>query len=295
MNDSVSKSYNHFDYEYLGAGLGLRTPHIYKILAEKPKIDWLEIHICNYINGGLNQQLLMKVAENYPLSFHGVSLNLGGTEPLNLPYLKRLKQLTEEINPRLVSEHACFTAHNGEVFHDLLPVPYTEESLNHFASRISQVQEFIGRPILIENLSRYIEYPESVFTESEFLSQLCRRTGCGLLLDLTNAYVNQRNLGINLDDFVDQLPAEHIHEIHLAGYSQDSEWLVDTHSAPIPDEIWSVFQKYCARYGPRSVLIERDNNLPEFEELDRERIIAEGILNQYKVQQLENSSELEPV
>ncbi len=284
MTDSMSSSngQSNFDYEYLGAGLGLRTPHIYTILENRPTIDWLEIHICNYINGGLNQQLLMQIAENYPLSFHGVSLNLGGTEPLNVPYLTRLKQLTEELNPKLVSEHACFTAHKGEVFHDLLPVPYTKESINHFASRITQVQEFIGRPILIENLSRYVEYPESEFTESEFLSALCNKTGCGLLLDLTNAYVNQHNLGIKLEQFVEELPAEHIHEIHLAGFSHDENWLVDTHCAPIPHEIWSVFDAFCDRYGKRSVLIERDNNLPEFHELERERHVAKQILNHYE-------------
>lgn len=281
-----------FEYGYLGAGIGLRTPHIYTILANRPNVDWFEIHICNYINGGLNQQLLMKIAEQYPLSFHGVSLNLGGTEPLNLPYLTRLKQLVDELNPKLVSEHACFTAHNGEVFHDLLPIPYTEQSIEHFVRRIDQVQEFIGRPILIENLSRYVEFPESELKESEFLSALCKRTGCGLLLDLTNAYVNQKNLGINLEQFVDELPAEHIHEIHLAGYSQEDDWLVDTHSAPIPNEIWSVFDAFCNRYGARSVLIERDNNLPEFSELERERQIADGILLKYKNASSLNSADI---
>lgn len=267
--------------EYMGAGLGLRFPHIYEILSQKPKINWLEIHICNFINGGLNQQLLYELSEHYPLSFHGVSLNLGGPEPIDVAYLQRLKQLTNELQPKLVSEHACFTSFDGRSYHDLLPVPYTQKSVEHFCRRIEQVQETIGRPILIENLSRYVQYSENEFSEAEFLSQLCQRTGCGLLLDLTNAYVNDKNLGISIDAFIDALPHQFIKEIHLAGFSTHDEWLIDTHSAEIPQEIWNLLELYLDRYHNVSVLIERDNNIPSFQELYNECCHAQSILDKY--------------
>lgn len=280
--DSFSEKQTALGFECMGAGLGLRFPHIYEILSQKPNINWLEIHICNFINGGLNQQLLYQLAEHYPLSFHGVSLNLGGPELLDVAYLQRLKQLTHELNPKLVSEHACFTSYGGRSYHDLLPVPYTQASVEHFCSRIHQVQETIGRPILIENLSRYVQYSENEFSEAEFLTQLCKSTGCGLLLDLTNAYVNDKNLGISVEAFIDALPHEHIKEIHLAGFSTNEDWLIDTHSAEIPKEIWHLLELYLDRYQSVSVLIERDNNIPSFQELHNECCHAQSILDKYR-------------
>jgi hypothetical protein len=238
------------------------------------------VHICNYLGGGLNRALLREVREHYPLSFHGVNLNLGGVEKLDTDYLRRLKNAADELQPAMVSEHACFSAGNGQYFHDLMPVPYTAEAVCHMAARIRQVQDLLDRQILIENISRYYRYPDAELSESEFLSALCEESGCGLLLDLNNAWVNQCNLGENLWDFIAGLPRERIGEIHLAGYSVQGDLLIDTHSCEPSDEVWDSFRQFCELNPTVPCLIEWDSNLPPQEELMVLQRRAADIMNQ---------------
>lgn len=263
----------------IGAGLGLRIPHIEYVLKNKPDIPWFEVHICNFLRGGLNQRLLKEVARHYPLSFHGVSLNLGGTDALDTDYLQRLKRMVDELNPMLISEHACFTALDGNHLHDLLPVPFTPAAITHFCDRIDQVQCFLGREILIENVSRYTTFKECVMSEADFLSEISHTTGCGILLDINNAYVNQQNLGESLDLFLAALPINNIAEIHLAGFSQQGTQLIDTHSSAVSEAVWNAYQQFTSRHPNIPCLIEWDNDLPDFLTLQQEQIKAQTIID----------------
>jgi uncharacterized protein (UPF0276 family) len=263
-----------------GAGLGLRPAHLREVCLEQPDVPWFEVHICNYLGGGLNRALLHQVAESYPLSFHGVNLNLGGVDPLDRVYLQKLKRAVDDFQPALISEHACFTAHGGHHFHDLLPVPYTGEAVKHMASRIRQVQDTLGRRILIENISRYASFDESDLSEAEFLAALCDEADCELLLDLNNAYVNQRNLGLDLAEFIDGLPLERVQEVHLAGYSEQDGLLIDSHNAPPCPALWDYFSDFCELKPDTACLIEWDSDLPALAELMHLRETAQGIMDQ---------------
>lgn len=263
-----------------GAGLGLRIPHIQYVLEHRPDIAWFEVHICNFLRGGLNQRLLREVANHYPLSFHGVSLNLGGPGPLDLDYLRRLKNAVDEIQPAMVSEHACFTALDDNHFHDLLPIPYNELAISHFSDRIDQVQTFLAREILIENVSRYTSFDESDRGEAEFLSAVSKNTGCGILLDINNAYVNQQNLGESLDLFLNALPLTSIAEIHLAGFSDVNGQLVDTHGSAVSDEVWESYKIFNQMQPNIPCLIEWDNELPDFPRLHEEQKKAQAIIDE---------------
>lgn len=270
-----------------GAGLGLRIPHIQHVLKEKPTVPWFEVHICNFLNAPLNRQLLHQVAMDYPLSFHGVNLNLGGIDPLNNDYLVALKKTVDEFQPALVSEHACFTALHDHHFHDLLPIPYTQQAIEHFSDRIEQVQDFLGREILIENISKYFQYPESTLSEAEFLAELCKRTGCKLVLDINNIYVNQINFADNselqLNHYLNSILYQCIGEIHLAGHSQSNGQLIDTHSCPISEDVWSLYEVFLNHWDTQQdrtidlppCLIEWDSQLPDFSILEQERSRAE--------------------
>ena len=262
-----------------GAGLGLRTPHLREVLRDQPDVPWFEVHICNYLGGGLSKALLEEVNERYPLSFHGVNLNLAGIEPFDRDYLQRLKQSVDYLNPAMVSEHACFTAINGVHFHDLMPVPFTQQAVVHLAGRISIIQDLLGRQIMIENLSRYYRYDESEMSEGEFMAAICEEADCGLLLDLNNAYVNQRNLGEPLSAFISELPLERIGEIHLAGFTEQDGQLIDTHGSPVCEDVWQAFIDFNQLKSAVPTLIEWDNNLPEFSVLMEQRQIAQNILD----------------
>ncbi|MGI1669677.1 MAG: DUF692 domain-containing protein [Neptuniibacter sp.] len=262
-----------------GAGLGLRTPHLREVLRDQPDVPWFEVHICNYLGGGLSKALLEEVNERYPLSFHGVNLNLAGIEPFDRDYLQRLKKSVDYLNPAMVSEHACFTAINGVHFHDLMPVPFTQQAVVHLAGRISIIQDLLGRQIMIENLSRYYRYDESEMSEGEFMAAVCEEADCGLLLDLNNAYVNQRNLGESLSGFISELPLERIGEIHLAGFTEQDGQLIDTHGSPVCEDVWQAFIDFNQLKSGVPTLIEWDNNLPEFSVLMEQRQIAQTILD----------------
>jgi uncharacterized protein len=266
---------------YLGFGLGLRPQHYEEILKGDPAVDWFEIISENYmIPGGRPLAMLEKIRARYPIVMHGVSLSIASTAPLDLDYLHSLKDLACRIEPKWISDHLCWTGVHGFNLHDLLPVPYTREALAHAAARIQRVQDFLRRPLAIENVSSYVRFEQSEMTEWEFLTGLVRRTGCWLLFDVNNVFVSAFNHGYDPLDFINGVPAANV--VHLAGHSDMGTYLVDTHDHPIRDEVWDLYRATLARIGPVSTMIERDDNIPPLEELlaelGRARAIAAEVL-----------------
>ncbi|MBX6419656.1 MAG: DUF692 domain-containing protein [Nevskia sp.] len=267
----------------LGFGLGLRPEHYEAIFEQPPRVDWFEALTENYmVDGGRPLYWLERVRSHYPIVFHGVSLSIGSTAPLDLEYLRQLKSLVQRFEPRWISDHLCWTGVAGKNLHDLLPLPYTEEALAHVAARVRRVQDFLGRRILIENVSSYLEYRHSRLTEWEFLAALCERADCELLLDVNNLYVNSRNHGFDPLVFLDAIQPARVRQIHLAGHSQDGELLIDTHDHPVCDPVWTLYAEALRRCGPVATMIERDDHIPPLAELvaelDRARALAASAL-----------------
>jgi uncharacterized protein (UPF0276 family) len=263
----------------LGFGLGLRTKHYEAILAGRPRVDWFEIISENYmVPGGKPLHYLDRIRAEYPLVMHGVSLSIGSTDPLNPEYLRALKALIERVQPAWVSDHLCFTGVHGRNLHDLLPLPYTEETARHVADRVAQVQDCLGRRILLENVSSYVSYKASDMTEWEFLRSVVERADCLLLLDVNNIYVSSYNHGFDPFAFLNAVPVERVQQMHLAGHRNLEQYIVDTHDEPVPDPVWELYEAAVRRFGPVSTMIERDDNIPELPELiaelDRARAIA---------------------
>ena len=268
------------DKPYLGFGLGLRSEHHENILEQRPKqIDWLEIISENYmVDGGKPLYYLDAIRELYPMVMHGVSMSLGSTDPLNRDYLKRLKTLIKRVEPIWFSDHLCWTGVDQKNMHDLLPLPYTEEAINHLADRISEVQDFMGRQMLIENLSSYITYSSDAMTEWEFLSAIAEKADCYLLLDVNNIYVSSFNHQFDPIEYLDGIPPARVWQHHLAGHSNEGNLIIDTHDADIIDPVWAVYEEAARRLGPVSTMIERDGNIPALSslisELEQARQIA---------------------
>ena len=245
------------------AGIGLRSQHYREILEEPPPVAWMEAHPENYFGeGGAPLRILERVRSQYPLSFHGVGLSLGATDPIDSTHLRKLKALLDRFQPTFVSEHLSWSSVDGRFFNDLLPLPYTEESLNHVCARIDEVQTELQRSILIENVTRYLTWRDSTIPEGEFMTEVVRRTGCGILLDLNNLYVNAVNFHLDPVKFLDALPSDAVQEIHLAGFDHVGRWLVDTHGQAVYPEVWSLYEWALHHFGPRPTLIEWDTNLP---------------------------------
>jgi uncharacterized protein (UPF0276 family) len=249
------------------AGIGLRAAHYQELLDELPATGWLEVHSENYFgDGGKPLYYLERLRAHYPLSLHGVGLSIGSTDPLSRTHLQQLKSLIERFQPGLVSEHLSWGSVGDRFLNDLLPLPYTDEALAHMCERVDQVQEFLGRQILIENVSSYVQYSASTIAEWDFLAELASRSGCGILLDVNNVYVNACNHGFDAATFVDAMPFEHVGEIHLAGFTvnkfDDGELLVDTHSRPVSDAVWRLYELAVRRMGSLPTLIEWDSELP---------------------------------
>ncbi len=255
--------------QYLGCGLGLRSIYYQEILDTLPPgIDWFEVISEDYLAPGGNRlYYLEKVRENYPIVMHGVSLSIGGTDPLNKDYLTKLKQLIARVEPMWVSDHCCWTGVEGTNFHDLMPLPYNEEAIKNVVQRIDEVQEFLGQQIIIENLSSYVTYQESMMTEWEFLTHITERTGCKLLLDINNIYVSGYNHGFDPMIYLNAIPKHSVQQFHLAGHSHEGNHIVDTHDEPIIEPVWELFAQALKRFGKVSTLIERDANFPPLNEL----------------------------
>lgn len=265
---------------FLGFGLGLRTEHYQEILDTKPKeIDWLEIISENYmIDGGKPLYFLDRIRQDYPMVMHGVSMSIGSTDPLNMDYLKQLKALIERVQPEWFSDHLCWTGVDHKNMHDLLPLPYTKAAVDHIADRISRVQDFIGRQMLIENLSSYITYTSDAMTEWEFLSAVVEKADCNILLDVNNIYVSSYNHHFDPLEYLRGVPADRVWQHHLAGHQNNGNLIIDTHDEPIIDPVWELYEQTAELIGPVSTMIERDGNIPPLaeviDELNQARKIA---------------------
>ena len=255
----------------LGCGVGLRTEHYDDILRAWPRVDWFEAISENFMDtGGRPLHVLEEIRRRYPVALHGVSLSIGSTDPLNQVYLSRLKALADRIDPAIVSDHLCWTSVDGDQLHDLLPLPLTEESIRHVAGRVVEVQEFLGRRILLENISTYVTYQHSAMPEWEFLKEVAERSGCGILLDLNNVYVNAYNHQFDPREFLRHIPGELVGQFHLAGHTNLGSYLFDTHSAPVIDEVWELYRSALASWGPVTTLIEWDEQIPPLARLAEE-------------------------
>ena len=272
---------NPSSWPQLGCGVGLRTKYYPLITQEQPPVAWFEAISENYMDsGGRPIATLEEVRRHYPVALHGVSLSIGSVDPLDPQYLERLKVLVHRIEPAIVSDHLCWTKVDGENIHDLLPLPFTEEAIRHVAQRVEQVQNFLGRRILLENVSSYVTYRHSVMPEWEFLAEVAKRSGCGILLDLNNIYVNAVNHRFDPFEYLRHIPGELVGQFHLAGHTDRGAYLFDTHSAPVIEPVWNLYREALQLYGPISTLIEWDENLPEFSELMQEVKKAEVIYDQ---------------
>ncbi|MDZ4678378.1 MAG: DUF692 domain-containing protein [Oligoflexia bacterium] len=269
----------------LGYGLGLRSPHYEEVLTNQPKVDWFEVISENFMNvGGQPRRILHSIRENYPVILHGVSMSLGAIEPLNKEYMKQLKILADEIQPQWMSDHLCWGSHGPHYAHDLLPLPYTEETLKHLTTRIQYVQDYLKRPFLVENVSSYLTYKESEMPEWYFLNELVTRSGCKLLLDINNIYVSSCNHDFNASEFLNALPKDCVGQFHLAGHLDLGKYVNDTHDHDVCDDVWDLYQIACERFAPVATMIERDDNIPEFIELlgemNKSKEIQEKIRNE---------------
>lgn len=250
---------------HLGLGVGLRPPHYQYILRNSPPVDWFEIISENYMDSqGRPRAVLQQIADAYPIVMHGVSMSIGSTDALNLDYLKKLKALAESANARWVSDHLCWTGVAGRNSHDLLPVPLTEETLQHVCSRIRQVQEILGRPLVLENPSSYVTFACSSMPEWEFLSRMADETDCGLLLDVNNVYVSSVNHDFDPFEYLAGVPHERIVQIHLAGHTNMGTHCIDTHDGPVIDPVWELYRRAHELTGGVSTLLEWDAEIPPF-------------------------------
>jgi uncharacterized protein (UPF0276 family) len=262
-----------------GAGLGLRSSHYQEIFETRPDVPWFELLSDNYMAaGGLPIQRAEQIRQNYPVTLHGVGMSLGSADPLNFEYLKRLKNLAEHLQPTYVSDHIAWVSVAGQYTHDLLPLPYTQDMLQHLNDRIQQVQDFLGRTILIENPSSYLTFTSSDMSEAEFIKQLCVSSGCELLLDVNNVYVSAQNHGFDAAGYLAALPADKVKEIHLAGYEEMSGYLFDTHGYQVREPVWQLYKTALERFGNVPTLIEWDADVPEFSTLLSEAKKAEQLM-----------------
>jgi len=266
-------------YPALGFGLGLRKEHYQAILDRRPAVDWFEALTENYlVPGGKPLYYLERVRELYPMVLHGVSLSVGSSDPLDWGYLNQVRDLAERIRPAWISDHLCFTGVGGLNAHDLLPLPYTGDAVRHVAQRVGEVQDFLGRRILLENVSSYLSYKNAEMSEWAFLSAVAEEADCLILLDINNIYVSAYNHGFDPLEYLDGVPAERIQQHHLAGHQNYGDYIIDTHDHPVIDPVWDLYAEALKRYGPRSCMIERDADIPPLdillEELKQVRDIA---------------------
>jgi len=263
----------------LGFGLGLRTQHYETILAERPAIDWFEIISENYlVPGGRPLDYLDRIRADYPMAMHGVSLSIGSDDPLDRDYLRRIAALAKRVEPAWISDHLCWTGVGGRNMHDLLPLPYDEATLDHVVERIGQVQDALGRRLVLENVSSYVTYRRSMMPEWHFLAEVARRADCLILLDVNNIYVSAFNHDFDPLAYLDAIPVERVQQIHLAGHEDNGSHIIDTHDHPVIDPVWRLYGEAIRRCGPVSTMIERDDKIPPLGELlvelDQARAIA---------------------
>jgi uncharacterized protein len=275
---------------YLGFGLGLRPQHYADILEGNPNVDWFEVISENYmVPGGQPLKMLDRIRERYPIVMHGVSMSIASTSPLDMDYLSGLKALAKRSEPVFISDHLCWTGVHGVNLHDLLPVPYTQEALDHVVARVQHVQDYLGQAIALENVSSYVQFSHSEMTEWEFIAELTRRTGCWLVFDVNNVFVSAFNHEFDAHAFIAGVPTERIVQFHLAGHEHNMSHIVDTHDAMVCDEVWDLYRSALKHFGAVSAIIERDDNIPPLDEMVRElgtaRAVATEVLGQAKLRE----------
>ncbi len=272
----------------LGHGVGLRTKHYSQFLEERPDIGWVEAISENFMGmGGRPLAVLEKVRRDRPVVLHGVGLSIGAVAPFEQKYLDEWKELVDRIEPAMVSDHLCWGAHGGRYVHDLLPLPFTEEAIVHTVQRVQQVQELLGRQILLENVSSYLTYPTSTMPEWEFLSQIARRADCGILLDVNNIYVSARNHGFSADAYLAGVPVDRVAQYHLAGHWDRGDILIDTHEGQVSEPVWELYRKAVRRFGEVPTLIEWDEGVPELDVLLAESARAAQVERSARLQSVE--------
>ena len=265
-----------------GFGLGLRPPHYEAILNEAHAIDWLEVITENYlVPGGQPLSYLERIRERFPMVMHGVSLSIGSTDPVDVDYLQDVRELAARVQPEWISDHLCWTGVEGKNLHDLLPLPYTEEALKLVAGRVNEVQDRLGRQILLENVSSYLTYRDSELSEWQFLSEVAARADCAILLDINNIYVSSVNHGFDPVAYLDAIPKARVRQFHLAGHSDMNGYLIDTHDHPIVPAVWDLYAKALDRFGQVPTMIERDDNIPPLSELVQELDVARAVATQH--------------
>lgn len=266
---------------FLGYGLALRAQHQQQILETKPPLDFLEFITEDFIDLESHAfHYLELIRQHYPLVMHGISLSIGSSDPLNMDYLKKVKNLAEQIEVLWISDHLCWTGIEGINLHDVLPLPYTKEMLDHVVDRVLQVQDFLNRPLILENLSTYLSFKQDEMSEWEFFSNLIKRTDCLFLLDVNNLYVNAFNHKFDPQIYLDKIPCESVQQIHLAGHKNCVTHIIDTHDAAIIDDVWNLYKTVLERFGQVPTLIERDDNIPALEILMEEVLKAKRIANE---------------
>ena len=266
---------NRFGLPDLGIGLGLRTVHYAHILEQRPAVDWFEIISENYLEtSGRPLDFLDAIAKHYPIVMHGVSLSIGSTDPLNLEYLRQLRELRDRVKAHWVSDHLCWTGVAGRNSHDLLPMPYTEEALGHVVSRVKQVQDFLSAPIALENPSTYAELSGAAMPEWEFLARLAEFADCAILLDVNNVYVSAHNHGFDPAVYLDAMPFERVIQLHVAGHTDHGTHIIDSHIGPVVDPVWELLALAHRRAAGVPILLEWDAEIPAFEVVHREALRA---------------------
>ncbi len=266
----------------LGLGLGLRSVHFSHILEHWPEVDWFEVISENFMDSqGRPRRIVEQIAERYPVVMHGVSLSIGSTDPLNFDYLRKLKSLAESIAPKWVSDHICWTGVAAKNTHDLLPIPFTEETLQHVIERVHVVQDYMERPLVLENPSSYVEFQGSTMGEAEFISRLADETGCGLLLDVNNVYVSSFNHDLDPAEFIRAVPHDRIVQFHLAGHTNYTTHLIDTHDGHVIDPVWELYHLAHQLTGGVSTLLEWDASIPPFPELHEEVLKAKHFMKKH--------------
>jgi uncharacterized protein (UPF0276 family) len=259
----------------LGVGVGLRKPHVAQVVRERPPMAWFEIISENYFaEGGIQRANLEAVRSAYPVVPHGVSLSIGGTDPLDASYLACLKSLVRSVSAPWFSDHLCWTGVSGVDTHDLLPMPFTSETLRLVVERVKQVQGEVEAPLSLENPSSYLTFHESTLLEHEFLAEVSERADCGILLDVNNVFVSAQNHGFDAHAYIDAIPVDRVVQIHLAGHEDRGTYLLDTHSTPVPAPVWDLYRRAIARFGPISTLVEWDQDVPPWERLVAEAELA---------------------
>jgi uncharacterized protein (UPF0276 family) len=259
----------------LGFGVGLRSEHFAHVVNKLPDVDWFEVISENFIdNRGWPRHVLDRVAERYPIVMHGVSLSIGSSDPLDFDYLAKLRRLANEIRPRWISDHLCWTGVAGRTTHDLLPLPLNDETLRHVVERIGIVQDFLGRPLVLENPSSYVTFTSDTIAECDFIAAVANESDCGLLLDVNNVYVSSVNHGFDPVHYIESIPAERIVQFHLAGHKNCGTHIIDTHDDHVIDRVWDLYRMAWSRTEGASTLVEWDSNIPPFEVLHAEVLKA---------------------